>query len=67
MEALLGLQVELNSELNSIESVLERYSSCVSLFQKIWEAKNSGQGVICIFAPLEEMDMPDGYSRRVKI
>lgn len=66
MEALLGLQVELNSELNSIESVLERYSSCVSLFQKIWEAKNSGQGVICIFAPLEEMDMPDGYSRRVK-
>lgn len=66
MEALLRLQTELKYTLNVLEIVLEKYGSCISLFQKIWEAKNSGHGVICIFAPLEEIDMPDGYSRRVK-
>lgn len=66
MEAVFRLQDEMESQLEQVEVKLDGYIEGIHILQKILEAKISGYRVICIFAPYEEMNKPDGYFRRVK-
>ena len=65
MDALLKSQRDIEHQIDFVGSKLEEYTEYVQVLREIWEAKRK-RGAICIFAPYEEIDMPDGYSRRVK-
>lgn len=66
LETVFRLQNEIEVQLEQEALNLHEYVGVISILGKIWEAKSSGSGVISIFAPYEEINRPDGYSRRIK-
>ena len=66
MDAVLSLQEEMERELDLLDDKLRRYQEYLQIFPRIQDAKKNGRGVICIFAPYQIINLPDGYSRRVK-
>ena len=66
LEAVLKMQAEGEEQINSLGVELTEYQGCMQILSKILEVKNTERKVICVFAPYEMMDQPDGYARRIK-
>ncbi len=66
MEAVLKLQADMGRQLDILEQEMRISQECLQVPLKIQQEKERGRGVISVFAPFQIMNLPDGYSRRVK-
>ena len=66
MEAVVKFQSEMENKLDILEQEIKISQECLQVPLKIQQEKAKGRGVISVFAPYQIMDLPDGYSRRVK-
>lgn len=66
MEAVLKLQSEMEKKLDILEQEMKNSQACLQIALKIQQERERGRGVISVFAPYQIIDLPDGYSRRVK-
>lgn len=66
LSALLTIHTELGCRMDEMSNVLEKHVSFVEVMQSLWEMKMQGKKIISIFAPYEDINLPDGYCRRVK-
>lgn len=63
------LAAEIQMEATNIGRELIQINNCtdnLSVLRAIKSFKRKGETVVCVMAPLESIDLPDGYSRRIK-
>ena len=65
-EAVLKLQADMGRKLDILEQEMRISQECLQVPLKVQQEKERGRGVISVFAPYQIMNLPDGYSRRVK-
>ena len=66
MSAIFLSQIDTKDKLDLLNMRWNIYVSFTELVRKIWSQKFELGGVICVFAPYDGLNSPDGYFRRVK-
>lgn len=67
-----AIKAVINSEestvnfLIDVQDYFEKIQKSIALLLKVKKDKREERSAICIMAPLEDINLPDGYSRRVK-